>query len=72
MRDKSTPPYKYKGSRPIEDIQSIKINTNSIFYPLYQTLAFPPSICCSSFISATSEGILDGLPILEQPYVRLP
>jgi len=27
-----TPPYKYKGSRLIEGIQSNKINTNSTFY----------------------------------------
>ena len=31
---------------------------------------FSNPICCSSFISATSKGILGGLPILEQPYVH--
>ena len=69
------PPYKYKGSRPIEDIQSIKNQYNYYFLSsllFLQTLAFPTVISCSFFVSTTSEGVLGGLPILEQPYVRLP
>ena len=46
-------------------------------YKLY-FLSFSPNpsfsnpICCSSFVSATFEGVLGGLPIIEQSYVRLP
>jgi len=34
--------------------------------------SFSNPLCCSSFVSATFEGVLGGLPILEQSYVRLP
>ena len=66
------PPYKYKGPRPIETSNRSKYRTITTFYPRFQTLTFPTLICCSSFVSATSEGVLRGLPILEQLYVRLP
>ena len=72
------PPYKYKGPRPIETSNRSKTHQYITFlyvYCLYfylQTLALPTPICCSSFVSATSEGILGGLSTLEQPYVRLP
>ena len=75
LLDKSIPPYKYKGSRPIKN-HPIDQNTIQLLLlsslPFLQTLAFPTLICYSSFVSAMFECVLSGLPILEQPYVRLP
>jgi hypothetical protein len=75
LRGKNSPPYKYKGPRPIEGditIESIKF----IFYRIYLfflvPLLFQPLLCCSSFISAMSEDVLAGLPSLGQPCVRRP
>ena len=73
LRDKSTPPYKYKGSRPIE----IQLNrTNQIhlslsFLPFFLP-TFPMSTCYSSLVSMEFEDTLAGLPSLGQPYARLP
>ena len=71
MRDKSTPPYKYKGSRPIR-YPIDQINTTFIFLLSFCPSFFPSTICCSSFVSTSIEGVLGGLPTLEQPYVCLP
>ena len=68
LQDKSIPPYKYKGSRPIKN-HPIDQNTIQlllfIFFIFFQTLAFPTLICCSSFVSAMFEDVLGGMPILE-------
>jgi hypothetical protein len=40
------------------------------FYFYLFSLALSTSICCSSFVSGTSEDVLGGLPTLEQPYVH--
>ena len=72
MRDKSTPPYKYKRSRPIR-VSNRSNQYNFYFFNFLFALAFFPStICCSSFVSTSIEGVLGGLPTLEQPCVRLP
>ena len=52
---------------PIDQIQKTFIFLLS-FCPSF----FPSTICCSSFVSTSIEGILCGLPILEQPCVHLP
>jgi len=75
LRGKSSPPYKYKGSRPIEGrTQSNQSNTFILivftFLPRYPT--FPTSTCCSSLVSMAFEDALAGLPSLGQPYARLP
>ena len=67
MQDNSTPPYKYKGSRPIR--VSNRLNTNLF---IFFTFSFPISICCSSLVSMAFEDALAGLPSLGQPYARLP
>jgi len=71
LRDKSTPPYKYKGSRPIR-YPIDQINTTFIFLLSFFPSFFTSTICCSSFVSTSIEGVLGGLPTLEQPCVRLP
>ena len=71
--DKSSPPYKYKGSRPIE----IQLNrTNQIhlslsFLPFFLP-TFSTSTCYSSLTSMAFEDTLAGLPSLGQPYAGLP
>jgi hypothetical protein len=61
----ATPPHpnKYEGSRPIEGIQSNQIHLP--FIVSYLLLSLNPSssnlVCCSSLVSAMSEGILGGL-----------
>ena len=71
MRGKSSPPYKYKGSRPIEErTQSNLLKTHLLSFYLYPT--FPTSTCCSSLVSLAFEDALAGLPSLGQPYTRLP
>ena len=75
MRGKTSPPYKYKRPWPIEGIQSIKHKTNLLLLsslPFIQTLTFPTSTCCTSFVSMAFEDTLAGLPSVEQPNVRLP
>src|SRR6185503_2080528 len=70
-RGKSSPPYKYKGSRPIEGrTQSNLSKTYLLFLYLYPT--FPTSTCCSSLVSMAFEDALAALPSLGQPYTRLP
>ena len=65
------PPYKYKGSRPIEGTtQSNLSKTHLLSFYLY--LTFPTSTCCSSLVSMAFEDALAGLPSLGQPYTRLP
>ena len=74
MLDKSIPPYKYKGSRPIErssPIESIKYIYLSLSLPVIFTLAFPTSAYCSSLVSMAFEDALAALPSLGQPKVRL-
>ena len=75
MRGKSSPPYKYKGSRPIKErTQSNQSNTFIFivftFLPRYPT--FPTTTCYSSLVSMAFEDALTGLPSLGQPYARLP
>ena len=71
MRGKSSPPYKYKGSRPIEGTtQSNLSKTHLLSFYLYPT--FPTSTCCSSLVSKVFEDAQAGLPSLGQPYMRLP
>ena len=75
MRGKSSPPYKYKGSRPIEErTQSNQSNTFIliVFTFLSRYPTFPTSTCCSSLVSMAFEDALAGLPSLGQPYTRLP
>ena len=66
MRDKFTPPYKYKGSRPIEGISN-RINQNIALLFVSQTLAFFNPRLLSSFVSTAFEDVLSGLPTSEQP-----
>ena len=69
FRYKSSPPYKYKGSRPIEGTtQSNLSKTYLLFLYLYPT--FPTSTCYSSLVSMAFEDALAGLPSLGQPYTR--
>ena len=71
MQNKSTPPYKYKGSRPIR--VSNRSNTKKIIFLLsFCPNFFPSTICCSYFVSTSIEDVLGGLPTLEQPCVCLP
>ena len=49
-----------------------QINTTIIFLLSFCPSFFPSTICCSSFVSTSIEGVLGGLPTLEQPCVRLP
>ena len=71
MRGKSSPPYKYKGSRPIEGTtQSNLSKTHLLSFYLYPI--FPTSTCCSSLVSMAFEDALAGLPSLGQTYARLP
>src|SRR6185312_16982511 len=49
-----------------------QINTTFIFLLFSCPSFFQSIICCSSVVSTSIEGVLGGLPILEQPYVRLP
>jgi hypothetical protein len=47
-----------------------RINLLLYFYLFSLLKLFQSTTCCSSFVSATSEGVLGGLPTLEQPYVH--
>ena len=49
-----------------------QINTIFIFLLSFCPSFFPSTICCSSFVSTSIEGVLGGLPTLEQPCMRLP
>ena len=72
LRDKSTPPYKYKGSRPIRK-KTIEQNQYKLYFLSFSpNPSFSNPICCSSLISVTFEGVLGGLPTLEHSYVCLP
>ena len=48
-----------------------QINTTFIFLLSFCPSFFPSTIYCSSFVSTSIEGVLFGLPTLEQPCVRL-
>ena len=41
LHDKSTPPYKYRGSWPIEDIQSIKKHNNILLFVIFTFISKP-------------------------------
>jgi hypothetical protein len=60
------PPYKYKGSWPIETYPLNVIINFILFSP---NLAFQPPLL-SSFVSTMVEGVLSGLPISGQPYAH--
>ena len=47
-------------------------NTTFIFLLSFCPSFFPSTIYCSYFVSTSIEGVLGGLPTLEQPCVRLP
>jgi hypothetical protein len=65
MGAKTSPPYKYEGSRLMEGIQ-LKKHKQIYYFFISQTI-FQPRICCSSIVLAISEDILDGMLTLEQP-----
>jgi hypothetical protein len=56
-------PNKYEGSRPIEyhPIEQTYLPLFVSYLVLYPNSSFTNLICCSSFVSATSEGVLGGL-----------
>ena len=67
MRGKSSPPYKYKGSWPIEGTTQSNLSNTSTFYrllSLYLYPTFPTSTCYSSLVSMAFEDALAGLPSL--------
>ena len=71
MLGKTFPPYKYKGSRRLRVSNQSNIQLLS-FLSFLLALIFQSTIWCSSVVSTSIEGVLGGLPILEQSCVRLP